>query len=76
MARIDGRVPDGTTEITTGQANRVWYIGGRKPYLLKHSSNPARAANEAAALALLTRHGERPGQLIHPATKTDPAPIA
>ncbi|MFD4574973.1 phosphotransferase family protein [Streptomyces sp. NPDC058417] len=56
MARIDGRVPDGATEITTGQANRVWYIGGREPYVLKHYSDPARAANEAAALTLLTRH--------------------
>lgn len=57
MARIDGRVPDGATEITTGQANRVWYIGGHEPYVLKHYSDPARAANEAAALALLTHHG-------------------
>lgn len=54
--RIDGRVPDGAAEITTGQANRVWYVGGREPYILKHYSDPARAANEAAALALLTHH--------------------
>lgn len=56
MATIDGRVPEGATEISTGQANRVWYIGGREPYVLKHYSDPARAANEAAALALLTHH--------------------
>ncbi|MGW1521569.1 hypothetical protein [Streptomyces sp. NPDC002287] len=54
MATIDGRVPEGATEISTGQANRVWYIGGREPYVLKHYSDPARAANEAAALASLT----------------------
>ncbi|MBF6050142.1 hypothetical protein GO001_34070 [Streptomyces sp. NRRL B-1677] len=52
MGRIDGRVPEGATEITTGQANRVWYVGGREPYVLKHCSDPARAANDAAALAL------------------------
>ncbi|TLQ39406.1 hypothetical protein FEF34_39190 [Streptomyces marianii] len=56
VGRIDGRVPDGATEITTGQANRVWYIGGREPYVLKHYRDPARAANEAAALTLLTHH--------------------
>ncbi|MFK0142644.1 phosphotransferase family protein [Streptomyces murinus] len=56
MARTDGHVPDGATEITTGQANRLWYIGGREPYVLKHYSDPARAANEAAALTLLTDH--------------------
>ncbi|MEU4949847.1 hypothetical protein [Streptomyces lavendulae] len=56
MATIDGRVPEGTTEINTGWANSVWYIGGREPYVLKHYSDPARAANEAAALALLTHH--------------------
>ncbi|MFJ9789353.1 hypothetical protein [Streptomyces globosus] len=56
METIDGRVPEGATEISTGQANRVWYIGGREPYVLKHYSDPARATNEAAALALLTHH--------------------
>ncbi|PZG90856.1 hypothetical protein C1I97_30335 [Streptomyces sp. NTH33] len=76
MARIDSRLPDGATEITTGQANRAWYIGEREPYPLKRYSDPARAANEAAALVFLTRHGERSGQLIHPAAKTDPAPTA
>ncbi|MET9134655.1 hypothetical protein [Streptomyces antibioticus] len=58
MGRIDGRAPDGAAEVTTGQANRVWYIdgGGRGPYVLKHYSVPARADNKAATLALLTHH--------------------
>ncbi|MER5780206.1 phosphotransferase [Streptomyces mobaraensis] len=72
MARIDGRVPDGATEITTGQANRVWYIGGREPYVLKHYSDPARAANEAAALALLTHHGAPSPRLLHADVEAQP----
>lgn len=56
MIMRDGRIPHGAREITTGQANRVWYIDGPKPYVLKHYSDPARAANEAAALTLLNRY--------------------
>lgn len=56
MTAIDGRVPNGAREITTGQANRVWYVDGPVPYVLKHYGDPARAANEAAALTLLARH--------------------
>lgn len=57
MLVIDGRVPDGAREITTGQANRVWYVDGNVPYVLKHYGDPARAANESAALTLLTQYG-------------------
>lgn len=71
--RIDGRVPDDATEITTGQANRVWYIGGREPYILKHYSDPARAANEAAALALLTHHRAPSPRLLHADVERRPA---
>ncbi|MDQ1304804.1 MAG: phosphotransferase [Actinomycetota bacterium] len=56
MATIDGRVPDGAQEITTGQANRVWHVHDPRPYVLKHYGDPARAANEAAALTLLAQH--------------------
>jgi len=56
VTAIDGRVPNGAREITTGQANRVWYVDGPVPYVLKHYGDPARAANEAAALTLLARH--------------------
>ncbi|MBB0243511.1 phosphotransferase [Streptomyces alkaliphilus] len=73
MAGIDGRVPDGATEITTGQVNRVWYIGGREAYVLKHYSDPARAANEAAALALLTHHRAPGPRLLDADVKGQPA---
>ena len=56
MTAINGRVPEGAREITTGQANRVWYVDGPTPYVLKHYGDPARAANEAAALVLLAQH--------------------
>ncbi|MEU2086647.1 phosphotransferase, partial [Streptomyces albus] len=56
MTAITGQVPDGAREITTGQANRVWYVDGTVPYVLKHYRTPGRAANEAAALTLLARH--------------------
>ncbi|OKI71667.1 phosphotransferase family protein [Micromonospora sp. CB01531] len=56
MAELDGRVPDGARELTTGQANRVWHVNGPTPYVLKHYGTAARAANEAAALALLAAH--------------------
>ncbi|MEU8543042.1 phosphotransferase [Streptomyces sp. NPDC048717] len=56
MTVTNGRVPDCAREITTGQANRVWHVDGPVPYVLKHYSDPARAANEAAALTLLARH--------------------
>lgn len=71
--RIDGRVPDGATEITTGQANRVWHIGGREPYILKHYSDPGRAANEATALALLTYHRAPSPRLLHADVERQPA---
>ncbi|MFI1258973.1 phosphotransferase family protein [Streptomyces netropsis] len=73
MSRIDGRVPEGATEITTGQANRVWYIGGREPYVLKHYSDPARAANETAALRLLTHHRAPSPRLLHADVEGQPA---
>ncbi len=53
---IDGRIPAGARELTTGQANRVWYVDDPVPYVLKHYGDPARAANEAAALTLLAQH--------------------
>ncbi len=56
MHGIDGRVPLSAREITTGQANRVWSVEGPTPYILKHYGDPSRAANEAAALRLLTSH--------------------
>lgn len=34
MTAITGQVPDGAREITTGQANRVWYVDGTVPYVL------------------------------------------
>ncbi|MFH8407628.1 phosphotransferase family protein [Streptomyces sp. NPDC018019] len=73
MGRIDGRVPDSATDITTGQANRVWYIGGREPYVLKHYSDPARAANETAALRLLTHHRAPAPRLLDADVKGQPA---
>ncbi|GAB2963535.1 hypothetical protein GCM10027280_60540 [Micromonospora polyrhachis] len=56
MAELDGRVPDGARELTTGQANRVWHINGPTPYVLKQYGTAARAANEVAALTLLAAH--------------------
>ncbi|APU42954.1 phosphotransferase family protein [Streptomyces sp. TN58] len=73
MAMTDGRVPEGATDISTGQANRVWYIGGREPYVLKHYGDPARAANEAAALALLTYHGAPGPRLLDADLEARPA---
>lgn len=64
MAAIDGRVPAGAQELTTGQANRVWYVDGPVPYVLKHYGDPGRAANEAAALTLLTQHGAPAPELL------------
>ncbi|MGI5457652.1 hypothetical protein ACQEWB_31675 [Streptomyces sp. CA-249302] len=63
--RINGRVPDGATEITTDQANLAWYIGARKPYILKRSSDPARAASEPAVITLLTHHRVPSPRLLH-----------
>ncbi|GAA1940115.1 phosphotransferase family protein [Kitasatospora viridis] len=73
MARIDGRVPRGAIEITTGQANRVWYITDEVPYVLKHYQDPARAANEAAALALITHHHGPGPRLLAAAPEGRPA---
>ncbi|MEW2188325.1 hypothetical protein AB0900_34210, partial [Streptomyces cellulosae] len=73
MAVIDGRVPDGAQEITTGQANRVWHIEGPVPYVLKHYSDPARAANEAAALALLAQHQAPAPKLLGADPQATPA---
>ncbi|WP_327225153.1 aminoglycoside phosphotransferase family protein [Streptomyces platensis] len=64
MDGIDGRVPPGAREITTGQANRVWSVEGPTPYILKHYGDPSRAANEAAALRLLARHRAPAPQLL------------
>jgi len=61
---IDGTVPPGAREITTGQANRVWYINGTRPYILKHYTDPGRAANETAALTLLAAHHTPAPRLI------------
>lgn len=63
MTAIDGRVPEGTLETTTGQTNRVWYVPGPRPYVLKHYGDPGRAANEAAALTLLRRPAPAPEPL-------------
>ncbi|MCX4481873.1 aminoglycoside phosphotransferase family protein [Streptomyces cellulosae] len=73
MAVIDGRVPDGAREITTGQANRVWHIEGPVPYVLKHYGDPARAANEAAALALLAQHQAPAPKLLGADPQATPA---
>ncbi|PJJ03750.1 aminoglycoside phosphotransferase (APT) family kinase protein [Streptomyces sp. 2333.5] len=64
MDDIDGRVPPGAREITTGQANRVWSVDGPTPYILKHYGDPGRAANETAVLRLLTRHRAPAPQLL------------
>ncbi|MCW7986648.1 hypothetical protein XF35_15450 [Streptomyces platensis subsp. clarensis] len=64
MDGIDGRVPPGAREITTGQANRVWSVEGPTPYILKHYGDPRRAVNEAAALRLLTSHRAPCPQLL------------
>ncbi|MFE7940578.1 phosphotransferase [Streptomyces griseoincarnatus] len=73
MAVIDGQVPDGAREITTGQANRVWHIDGLVPYVLKHYGDPARAANEAAALALLAQHQAPAPKLLAADPQATPA---
>ncbi|MEU5275135.1 hypothetical protein AB0G87_01805 [Streptomyces asoensis] len=31
----------GATEITSGQADRIWHVGGRKPHVLKQDSSPS-----------------------------------
>ncbi|WP_367435556.1 phosphotransferase family protein [Streptomyces celluloflavus] len=64
MNGIDGRVPLSAREITTGQANHVWSVDGPTPYILKHYSDPSRAANEAAALRLLATHRAPAPQLL------------
>lgn len=64
MDGIDGRIPPSAREITTGQANRVWSVEGPTPYILKHYGDPSRAANEAAALRLLTSHRAPCPQLL------------
>lgn len=73
MACIDGRVPADADEITTGQANRVWYVPGSTPYVLKHYSDPGRAANEAAALTLLARHRAPSPRLLAADSQARPA---
>ncbi|GAA1898926.1 hypothetical protein GCM10009716_05940 [Streptomyces sodiiphilus] len=74
MAGIDGRIPPGAAEITTGQANRVWYVPGPpRPYILKHYRDPARAANEAAALTLLARYGAPAPRLLTANLRVRPA---
>ncbi|GAB7109569.1 hypothetical protein JCM4814A_78840 [Streptomyces phaeofaciens JCM 4814] len=72
MAVTDGRVPHGAREITTGQANRVWHIDGPAPYVLKHYGDPARAANEAAALTLLAQHRAPAPRLLGADTAAQP----
>jgi len=87
MTTIDGHVPPGASEITTGQANRVWRIDDSAvPYVLKHYGDPARAANEAAALQLLAAHripaprllaidtGPRPGWTAQSTVHPEPVP--
>ncbi|WP_433857527.1 phosphotransferase family protein [Streptomyces kronopolitis] len=64
MDGIDGRVPPSAREITTGQANRVWSVEGSMPYILKYYGDPSRAANEVAALRLLTSHRAPCPQLL------------
>ncbi len=64
MDGIDGRVPLNARDITTGQANRVWSVGGPTPYILKHYGDPSRAANEAAALRLMATHHAPAPQLL------------
>ncbi|MET8183937.1 phosphotransferase, partial [Streptomyces sp. NPDC005336] len=73
MTAINGRVPDDAREITTGQANRVWYVDGPVPYVLKHYGDPARAANEAAALTLLARHRAPSPRLLEADSGASPA---
>ncbi|MGC5264057.1 phosphotransferase family protein [Streptomyces cyaneofuscatus] len=71
-AAADGQVPDGAHELSTGQTNRVWYVGGIAPYVLKHYGDAARAANEAAALTLLARHGAPAPTLLSADPRADP----
>lgn len=73
MAAIDGRVPDGAQEFTTGQTNRVWYVDAPVPYVLKHYGSAARAANEAAALALLVEHQVPAPRLLGADPQAQPA---
>ncbi|MCZ1014690.1 phosphotransferase [Streptomyces noursei] len=73
MNGIDGRVPPDAREITTGQANRVWSVDGPTPYILKHYSDPTRAANEAAALRLLATQ-RAPGPQLLAASWGGPPP--
>ncbi|KIZ14864.1 phosphotransferase [Streptomyces natalensis] len=70
---IDGRVPPGAREITTGQANRVWSVDAPTPYILKQYGDPARAANEAAALRLLAEHGVTGPQLLAAEAEATPS---
>ncbi|MEW2581327.1 phosphotransferase family protein [Streptomyces syringium] len=73
---MNGTVPDGAREITTGQANRVWHIAGTDgsaPYVLKRYGDPSRAANEAAALTLLAEHGVPAPRLLHAGLADEPA---
>ncbi|MFR9722011.1 phosphotransferase family protein [Streptomyces sp. MS19] len=73
MTAIDGQPPPGAREITTGQANRVWHTGGPAPYILKHYTDPGRAANEAAALTLLAHHQAPAPRLLAADPTTTPA---
>lgn len=70
---IDGSVPASARELTTGQANRVWYADSPTPYVLKHYGDPARAANEAAALTLLAEHAGPAPRLLGTGLGGDPA---
>jgi aminoglycoside phosphotransferase (APT) family kinase protein len=87
MTTIDGHVPSDASEITTGQANRVWRIDNAVvPYVLKRYGDPARAANEAATLRLLAAHrvpaprllavdsAPRPGWTAQSTVHPDPVP--
>ncbi|QRX89985.1 phosphotransferase family protein [Streptomyces noursei] len=73
---IDGRVPSSAREITTGQANRVWSVDGPTPYILKHYGDPSRAANEVAALRLLTRYRAPAPQLLAASSGSSTPPWA
>lgn len=66
-------IPPGAVEITTGQANRVWRIDAPTPYILKHYRDPARAANEAAALDLLAANNIDAPRLLASGLHTHPA---
>ncbi|AVV45405.1 hypothetical protein C6376_32645 [Streptomyces sp. P3] len=66
--------PIGAPLLTAAVASvRVWHIGGTSRTSSSTNSDPARAANEAAALALLTHHRVPSSRLLHADIEMQPA---